>query len=964
MNKIKTVAPSVIGFVAFIFLTVRTDVSSAQTIPVLDWVRVTATSSGSPDYEKGKGYAITVDASGDVYATGRFYGTVDFNPGAGVFNLTAAGTYDVFVSKIDVNGNFVWARAMGGTADEDGFSIAVDVFGNVFTTGYFNGTADFDPGAGTYNLTSAGYEDIFISKLDVNGNFLWAKSIGSNDLGVGISDEGYSIAVDGTGNVYATGVFHGTVDFDPGPGVVNLSIPSGSCPSCAQMFVAKFDTNGNLVWAKGYGTYGDSEPSAIAVGPTGNIYLTGYFWSSVGFGSGVFVSANGTKDIFIAKLNNNGVGIWAKSMGDSDDSSYYPERGYSITVDGAGNVFTTGRYELTTDFDPGPGVFNLTSVGDFDVFILKLNDNGDFVWAKSMGDVNGSGVIDDYGFAIVTDASGNVYTAGQYRGTVDFDPGPGVYTLTDKGLGDVFISKLDNNGNFMWAGSMSGCCGRDIGFSMAIDPSGGIYTAGDWSGGGPTNPGDFDPNPCTFDVIGSSGMFVQKLKLGTLPPPPTLTSFAPLSGFVGTSVTLTGTNFGALPSDNAASFFNNRTATTTASTPTSITTTVPAGAATGKISVTVHCVTVQSVDDFIVLTAATPTISGFTPTSGPVGTSVTITGTNFSATAASNSVKFNGTTATVTSSTATSISTKVPPGATTGKITVTVAGNTATSAVNFTVTALPPTITSFTPTSGPVGTTVIITGTNFSATPTSNTVKFNGTTAIVSASTATSITATVPVNATTGTIKVTVAAITATSASSFTITTSPPPVVDLPPVITAKNLTTVIGGIVTLDLLPLIEKTDDELDISSIAIAEQPASGASAFIDQGLLTIDDTGISFAGTDRLQIVACDFGEDCATQEFTIDVSGDITVYNALSPNGANPALIIQNIEVLPATLSNRVVIFDRWQNEVWRGTNYDNATVVFKGVGSGGADLPTGTYFYKIEFDGGKKELTGFISLKR
>ena len=118
--------------------------------------------------------------------------------------------------------DFLWAKSMGGTLTEIGLGNAVDGSGNVYTTGYFEGTADFDPGAGTANLTSAGSSDIFVSKLDANGNFLWAKSMGGT-----ASDIGYSIAVDGSDNVYTTGYFGGTVDFDPGAGTASLTSAGG-----------------------------------------------------------------------------------------------------------------------------------------------------------------------------------------------------------------------------------------------------------------------------------------------------------------------------------------------------------------------------------------------------------------------------------------------------------------------------------------------------------------------------------------------------------------------------------------------------------------------------------------------------------------------------------------------------------------------------------------------------------------
>ena len=124
---------------------------------------------------------IAIDpASGAIYTTGFFSATVDFDPGAGVFNLTSAGSGDIFISKLDASGNFVWAKQMGGIAYDKCYSIAIDTAGSgaLYTTGVFEGTADFDPGAGTLNLTPAGQYDIFISKLDSSGNFVWAKRIG------------------------------------------------------------------------------------------------------------------------------------------------------------------------------------------------------------------------------------------------------------------------------------------------------------------------------------------------------------------------------------------------------------------------------------------------------------------------------------------------------------------------------------------------------------------------------------------------------------------------------------------------------------------------------------------------------------------------------------------------------------------------------------------------------------------
>lgn len=171
-----------------------------------------------------RGYGIASDASGNVYTTGYFGTTADFDPGAGVANLTCLGHHDIFVQKLDSSGDFVWAKAMRGYANyEHGRAITIGDSGNVYITGYFEGTVDFDPGSGTYELVSSGGDDVFVQKLNSGGNFLWAKAMGGTDY-----DNGYSIAVDASGNVYTTGEFEGTADFDPGEPTTNLTSTLGT----------------------------------------------------------------------------------------------------------------------------------------------------------------------------------------------------------------------------------------------------------------------------------------------------------------------------------------------------------------------------------------------------------------------------------------------------------------------------------------------------------------------------------------------------------------------------------------------------------------------------------------------------------------------------------------------------------------------------------------------------------------
>src|SRR5213594_3434921 len=255
--------------------------------------------------------------------------------------------------------------------------------------------------------------------------------------------------------------------------------------------------------------------------------------------------------------------------------------------------------------------------------------------------------------------------------------------------------------------------------------------------------------------------------------PPTITGFTPTSGPIGTSVTISGTNF----TGATAVRFNGVSASFTVSSATAIQATVPAGATTGPLKVTTPGGTATSASSFTV--RIPPTITGFTPTSGPIGTSVTISGTNFTGATA---VLFNGVSASFTVSSATAIQATVPAGATTGPLKVTTPGGTATSASSFTV-SIPPTITSFTPTTGPAGTSVTISGTNFTG---ATAIRFNGVSATFTVSSATAIQATVPAGATTGPLKLPTPGGTATSASSFTVS--------IPPTITSFTPTTGPAG--------------------------------------------------------------------------------------------------------------------------------------------------------------------------
>ena len=446
-----------------------------------------------------------IDAMSNIYTIGHFEGTADFNPGEGVFHLTSFGSSDIFVSKIDALGNFVWAKQMGGYLHDEGISICVDAFGSIYTTGYFQGTSDFDPGVGVYNLTPTGGNDIFISKLDTDGNFEWALQIGDAGASMNSIDIGSSIAVDALGNVITTGVFEGTADFDPGNGTYLLY-----SQGYYNIYVLKLTTDGNFVWAKQFTGSDFDNNVSIESDDDGNILTAGAFVGTADFdpGSGTYELSSElfSFDVFITKLDASGNFVWAKQLGGSST-----DMGYSINVDGNGFVYTTGVFYETADFDPGIGVYELTSLGSMDIFISKLDASGNFIWAKQFG-----GVSTEFLYSISLDIRGNVYTTGGFKEVVDFDPGPDSFNLTSAGSHDIFISKLDTAGNFVFVKQMGGIS-NDFGETICVDAFGNIFVAGGFTG-----IVDFDPDIETYNLTsaGEHDIFIVKLKqssLGTFP---------------------------------------------------------------------------------------------------------------------------------------------------------------------------------------------------------------------------------------------------------------------------------------------------------------------------------------------------------------------------------------------------------------------------------------------------------------
>lgn len=286
------------------------------------------------------GFGVALDPEGNVLVDGVFGGGLDFGGGA----LTATGSSDVFVAKLDSSGGHVWSRRFGGDGSATTYNLAVDPSGAVLVVGWFDGVVDFGGGA----RTSAGATDIFLVKLDADGEYLW-----DIEYGDGAAQESEGVASDSDGNILIAGTFQGSVDLG---GEVLTSAGDGD------IFVAKLDPDGNLLWSRRYGDDAFQAAARITSDPFGDIVFTGHAAGSVDFGGGSLPGA-GAFDVYAVKLTADGHHIWSGRYGDGEYQT-----GQTLTTDPAGDVLLTGYIQGTANFGGGP----LMSAGGADAFVAKL----------------------------------------------------------------------------------------------------------------------------------------------------------------------------------------------------------------------------------------------------------------------------------------------------------------------------------------------------------------------------------------------------------------------------------------------------------------------------------------------------------------------------------------------------------------------------------------------------------------
>jgi hypothetical protein len=361
-------------------------------------------------------------------------------------------------------GQTEWAKSIGGTSLDQGSDVVMDNFGNLYTTGFFEGTVDFDPGAGAVNLSSVGSRDFFIAKYDNLGQLIWAKGIGG-----GSHEHARSIALDASGNIFIAGDYNGLVDFDPGVGFSFKDVKGAS-----DIFVAKYDSQGNFIWAKTFGGVGIESCRDMSLDAFGNLIITGVYQGTSDFdpnGGVISMTSAGQFDAFLLKLDVSGNYVWAKSI-QSANSNYVNQ----VIVDHIGNINIVGDFQGIADFDPSNATFSMTTIGNKSAFFAKYSPQGQFINATMIG---GSGF--EIGKAIAVDLQDNIYITGDFRGVVDFDPSGSTHFVTSSGIRDIFVAKYTTQGELVWANKIGGT-GDDQATAITLDNNNEVFVAGYFNG--------------------------------------------------------------------------------------------------------------------------------------------------------------------------------------------------------------------------------------------------------------------------------------------------------------------------------------------------------------------------------------------------------------------------------------------------------------------------------------------------
>ncbi len=379
--------------------------------------------------------ALARDGSGNLYLGGGFEGSASFSAGAGAVVLNSQGAEDGFVAKFTADGGLAWARRFGGLANDGVADVAVDGAGNAYAAGSFSGTANALPAPGPSILSDGSAQDGFVLSLDPSGAVRWALPVGGTQ-----DDATTALAATSAGTVTVSGSFRGSADFARNAAPVRLTSQGG-----ADLFLASYTSAGTLVWARDIGGPNDDAitPGALALDGAGGATISGAFSGSMDFDPGPATAtrtSQGSSDLFVARYDAGGIFSTVATLGGVGTIS-----GVHIAVDGNGDLLLTGAFSGAVDFDPGPGTRVLSSLGTggaTDAFVVKLSPVLGLLWVSRFGESTSDASRQNAGVAVATDPQGDVFVAGHFFGSPDFDPGSAAFRLTSLGDADGFLVLL------------------------------------------------------------------------------------------------------------------------------------------------------------------------------------------------------------------------------------------------------------------------------------------------------------------------------------------------------------------------------------------------------------------------------------------------------------------------------------------------------------------------------------------
>lgn len=442
------------------------------TSPNHEWT-IVVPSAESTTTGVGASNGVFADDQGNTYVVGSFSGEADFGVGQDSATRTSNGNADIFISKYSSDGTRVWTKTYGGSGSDWANSVVVDDASSVYVIGFFSETVDFGAGNDLAERSAAGSTDVFILKLDTNGNRYWTKTIGG-----GGSENGYSLALDASATyIYAVGEFYGTADFGTG-GDTAQRTADGS----ADAFISKYATsNGDRAWTKTIGGTSDEFSRTISIGSNDLIYVGGYFTGEANFGLGGDLASRtsqGAGDGFVSRYQPDGVRDWTITFGGLGE-----DKVRSLVVNSDQTIFVGGSFEEEVDFGEGEDASSRTSAGLVDAFLSKYSPAGERVWTQTFGGLSYEEVS-----SVAIGSNGNLFITGWFGDEVDFDPTSGE-TIRSSNSGwdsSMFLSSFSPTGAYLWTRVSEGG-DWSSGYSVSTG-YGSIYVAGDVIGAVNFNP--------------------------------------------------------------------------------------------------------------------------------------------------------------------------------------------------------------------------------------------------------------------------------------------------------------------------------------------------------------------------------------------------------------------------------------------------------------------------------------------